>query len=202
MMLAYRYMVGNGVPIACETSLAYYRRVADLVEESIDPADGVEVERIRLNDDTSRKSASEEDVIQYYQLNAERGDVKAQLVVGQVLYKGLHGQRQNLQEAFRFLSAAATAGDPTATALLGEMYYLGRGVTKNYEMARKYFEVSILKKNPYGYNGLGKLYLEGHGVPVNPEKAFDCFKTAATSGLADAQYYLGVLYYGGVGTKR
>lgn len=203
MMLGFRYLHGSGVAKSCETSLAHYRKVADFVEQETDPVGTIETERLRLSEEVkNRKSATEQDIIQYYKFNADWGDVKSQLVMGQVYYQGSHGTVQSFEEAFRYLSAASDEGDTKAKAFLGDMYFLGRGVEKNYETARKFYEASVLKPNAYGQHGLGKLYLGGHGVPANDAKAFEYFKAAAALGLADAQYHLGLLYYSGIATKR
>jgi uncharacterized protein len=48
-------------------------------------------------------------------------------------------------------------------------------------------------------NELAFLYFVGHGVEQNPEKAFELFSQAAHSGLAIAQYNVGIMYYTGNG---
>ena len=53
--------------------------------------------------------------------NAERGDVQAQAVVGQLHYQGGHGLERNYAEAYRHFSRAAAHGDSTSQAFLGEM---------------------------------------------------------------------------------
>ena len=115
---------------------------------------------------------SQEDVVQYYMYSAERGDVGAQLVAGQLHYQGGHGVRQNVAEAFRYFDQAAQMGDANAMAYLGEMYATGRGVPQNNNTARTYYERSAAKHNAHGLNGLGTLYLHGQGIAKDPKQAF------------------------------
>ncbi len=155
--------------------------------DEVDVTGGAVVDRIRLTDNGKRVHVqSQDDVVQYYRYNAERGDVHAQVVLGQLHYQGGHGVEPNLPEAMRFFDAAARAGDGNAMAYLGEMlasifdfffwllvplkkftpfrYAMGRGVKQSNSTARDYYEKAAAKNSLAGMTGLASLYLNGQGI--------------------------------------
>jgi len=70
---------------------------------------------------------------------AKRGDVNAQIELGEAYYKGDKVDK-NYQEAKKQLEPAVAQGEPRALNLLAIMYALGRGVEQNYSTAKKLFE--------------------------------------------------------------
>ncbi|XP_023559580.1 protein sel-1 homolog 1 [Octodon degus] len=85
MVLGYRYWAGIGVLQSCESALTHYRLVANHVASDISLTGGSVVQRIRLPDEVENPGMNsgmlEEDLIQYYQFLAEKGDVQAQVCV-------------------------------------------------------------------------------------------------------------------------
>lgn len=83
MALGYRYWSGTGVATSCEKALDYYRRVAQTVAEEVSFSGGTSLQRIRLQDEVESGGYSsgimDNDLIEYYQLLAEKGDVQAQV---------------------------------------------------------------------------------------------------------------------------
>lgn len=199
MALGYRYSAGWTVVASCEKALWFYRKVADAVAADSSSLSSMMIERKRL---TERAPSHASDVINYYQLNAERGDVHAQLTMGQVHLHGGYGQQPDPAQALRMFRWAAAQNDAHAMAFLGSMYASGVGVAQNNETAREWLEKSAARGSASGQNGLGLLYLHGQGVQRDYTKAVELFSKAATAGNADAQYYLGTLYHDGLGTKR
>ena len=107
MALGYRYWSGMGVATSCEKALDYYRRVAQTVAEEVSFSKnfvslrkyyfnvifftiqvsfsgGSTLQRIRLQDEVESGGYSsgimDNDLIEYYQLLAEKGDVQAQVL--------------------------------------------------------------------------------------------------------------------------
>ena len=80
---------------------------------------------------------------------------------------------------------------------LGECYYHGRGLRKNYKEAIKYYRQSANQGSPSGQNALGSCYSRGHGVPKNHYEAFKYFELAADQGNDWGQNNLGVYYKNG-----
>ncbi|XP_076021424.1 protein sel-1 homolog 1 isoform X2 [Genypterus blacodes] len=207
MILGYRYWGGVGVPQSCESALTHYRLVANQVASDVSLTGGSAVQRIRLLDEVeSPGSASgmlEEDLIQYYQFLAEKGDVQAQVGLGQLHLHGGRGVEQNHQRAYDYFTQAANAGNTHAMAFLGKMYSEGSEfLPQNNETALQYFKKASDLGNPVGQSGLGMAYLYGRGVPVNYELALKYFQKAAEQGWVDGQLQLGTMYYNGIGVKR
>ncbi len=88
MALGYRYWAGVGVATSCEKALDYYRRVATSVAEEVSFSGGQTLQRVRLQDEVESGGGGsgayssgilDNDLIEYYQLLAEKGDVQAQV---------------------------------------------------------------------------------------------------------------------------
>eukprot|EP00062_Callorhinchus_milii_P020809 gi/632976870/ref/XP_007905032.1/ PREDICTED: protein sel-1 homolog 1 [Callorhinchus milii] len=207
MILGYRYWAGIGVPQSCESALTHYKLVANYVASDVTLTGGSVIQRIRLFDEAENSGVGsgmlEEDLIQYYQFLAEKGDVQAQVGLGQLHLHGGRGVEQNYQRAYDYFSQAANTGNSHAMAFLGKMYSEGsNAVTQNNETALHYFKKSADLGNPVGQSGLGMAYLYGKGVPVNYELAMKYFQKAAEQGWVDGQLQLGSMYYNGIGVKR
>ncbi|XP_029453581.1 protein sel-1 homolog 1 isoform X2 [Rhinatrema bivittatum] len=207
MILGYRYWAGIGVLQSCESALTHYRLVANHVASDISLTGGTVVQRIRLADEVENPGVAggmlEEDLIQYYQFLAEKGDVQAQVGLGQLHLHGGRGVEQNHQRAFEYFNQAADAGNSHAMAFLGKMYSEGSDIVpQSNETALKYFKKAADMGNPVGQSGLGMAYLYGRGVPVNHDLALKHFQKAAEQGWVDGQLQLGSMYYNGVGVKK
>ncbi|XP_032653485.1 protein sel-1 homolog 1 isoform X2 [Chelonoidis abingdonii] len=203
----YRYWGGIGVLQSCESALTHYRLVANHVASDISLTGGTVVQRIRLADEVENPGMAsgmlEEDLIQYYQFLAEKGDVQAQVGLGQLHLHGGRGVEQNHQRAFEYFNQAANAGNSHAMAFLGKMYSEGSDIIpQSNETALQYFKKAADMGNPVGQSGLGMAYLYGRGVPVNYELALKYFQKAAEQGWVDGQLQLGSMYYNGIGVKR
>ena len=96
----------------------------------------------------------------------------------------------------------ANAGDISACAYLGKMYYEGTGVAQNYNEAFKWYQKAADNGVTGAYIWLGVMYYNGQGVAQNYEKAFLWTKKAAENGAADAYVGLGVMYYNGEGVAQ
>ncbi|XP_077409063.1 protein sel-1 homolog 1 [Vanacampus margaritifer] len=207
MILGYRYWGGVGVPQSCESALTHYKVVANQVASDVSLTGGSAVQKIRLLDELENPGSTsgmlEEDLIQYYQFLAEKGDVQAQVGLGQLHLHGGRGVEQNHQRAYDYFNQAANAGNTHAMAFLGKMYSEGSDfLPQNNETALQYFKKASDLGNPVGQSGLGMAYLYGRGVSVNYELALKYFQKAAEQGWVDGQLQLGTMYYNGMGVKR
>ena len=72
-----------GVATSCEKALDYYRRVAQSVADEVSFSGGAALQRVRLQDEIENGGYSsgvlDNDLIEYYQLLADKGDVQAQV---------------------------------------------------------------------------------------------------------------------------
>ncbi|EDO40221.1 predicted protein [Nematostella vectensis] len=206
MSLGYRYWAGVGVQVACETALTYYRKVSNKVAEDVSLSGGPAVHRVRLLDEDDQggnNAVLDEDLIQYYQFLADKGDVQAQVGLGQLYFQGGRGVELDHQRANRYFQQAAEAGNSNAMAFLGKMYSEGSEVVKqDNKTAFKWFKKAADMGNPIGQSGLGLMYMFGKGVDKNYEKAFQYFKMAAEQGWVDGHLQIGTMYYHGLGVRR
>ena len=93
------------------------------------------------------------------------------------------------------------------------MYENGLGVERDYNKAKKYYEIAIEYNNLNAFNNLGYMYENGHGVAINFNKAVKYYEIAMRSGnisafnnlknisdktgCPDASYIIGESYFSG-----
>ncbi|XP_061172651.1 protein sel-1 homolog 1-like isoform X2 [Saccostrea echinata] len=208
MALGYRYWSGVGVERKCETALTYYRKVATTVADAVTLSGGPVVQRIRLQEEaenqvTGQSMMMDDDLLQYYHFLADKGDVQAQVVLGQLYFQGGRGVGINHERALHYFLMAAESGNANAFAFLGKMYSEGSpAVKQSNETAFNYFKKAADKGNPVGQTGLGMLYMYGRGVEKDFTKALKYFSLAADQGWVDGQLQLALMHYGGKGVRR
>ncbi|KAJ8977951.1 hypothetical protein NQ317_008142 [Molorchus minor] len=206
MVLGYRYWSSITVATSCERALDFYRQVADKVSQGVSFGGGAAIQRIRLLDELENGYTSgilDNDLIEYYQLLAEKGDVQAQVGLGQLHYQGGRGVDLDYQKAMHYFTQAANAGNAMAMAYLGKIYLDGGDeVPADNDTALKYFKKASELNNPVGLSGLGLMYLYGKGVDKDYSKAHQYFLAAADQGWVDGQLQLGNMYFGGLGVKK
>ena len=92
----------------------------------------------------------------------------------------------------------ANAGDISACAYLGKMYYEGTGVAQNYNEAFKWYQKAADNGDAYAYGGLGDMYYAGDGVAQNYNEALKWYQKAADNGITTGIYYfLADMFYTG-----
>lgn len=207
MALGYRYWSGITVPNSCERALEFYRKVAAKVASRVTFSGGPALHRIRLLDEVENSGLSsgilDNDLIEYYQLLADKGDVQAQVGLGQLHYQGGRGIPLDYQKALQYFTQAANAGNAVAMAFLGKIYLEGTETVKaDNDTALRFFKKAADLNNPVGQSGLGIMYLEGKGVPKDTTTALKYFTLAADQGWVDGQLQLGNMYFAGTGVKR
>ena len=95
---------------------------------------------------------------------AERGDVKAQVVLGMMYHEG-KDVKKDFKEAARWWKMAADKNDPSAQSHLGTLYVLGEGVKKDYGEAIKLYRRAADNGNSEALYNLGTMYANGQGGP-------------------------------------
>ncbi|EDW83264.1 uncharacterized protein Dwil_GK22768 [Drosophila willistoni] len=202
MALGYRYLYGINVPINCEKALVQYKRVAKKVASRVTFANGPVVHRVRLLDELENPGSHETEIVDYYQLLADKGDVQSQVGLGQLYYQGGKAIQQDHQKALEYFTQAANAGNAIGFAFLGKLYLEGSEQIKaDNETAFKYFSKASEMGDPVGQSGLGLMYLKGLGMPKDTNKALSYFTQAADQGWVDGQLQLGTMYFTGNGVK-
>ncbi len=96
----------------------------------------------------------------------------------------------------------AQSGDAKAQNSLGECYYHGHGVTKDYSEAVNWFRKAAQQGNADAQFKLGACYEEGLGVTQDYNEAVKWYRKAAEQGFAAAQKSLGECYEYGYGVAK
>lgn len=100
---------------------------------------------------------------------------------------------------YYWLNKAALEDHAPAITHIGHMYYYGEGFAKDYDMARKMYEVAVAQNFPDALYHLGQMYYHASGVKQSYSKAFKYFRSAATQGHGSAQYMVADMYHNETG---
>ncbi len=76
--------------------------------------------------------------------------------------------RKGMQQ--EIIQGLSKNSDPESLNFVGEIYHFGYGVTVDYEMARKYYEMAVALKSAKAANHLGRIYSNGEGVTKDLQK--------------------------------
>ena len=106
------------------------------------------------------------------------------------------------QDPFAQLEQKANSGDVDAQADLGKAYALGKGVEKDYVVARGWLLKAGAKGRADAQVILGYIYRDGLGIDKDLVQAVKWFRAAAEQGLATAQTNLAMLYKNGQGVAQ
>ena len=103
---------------------------------------------------------------------AEKGDVQAQVDLGDLFRKGQEVAK-DLRKAMEWYQKAAALGNAQAQANLGEIYEEGEGVAKDVATAIEWYQKAAAQGNAFGLLKLGECYRYGSGVKEDTAKAFE-----------------------------
>lgn len=164
-----------------------------------------------------------QEAIKWFQKAVDAGSVWGINCLGHMYFNGL-GVDRNYQEAVELFKKAADDGYAVAFGNLGLCYEDGRGVPKSLQKALEFYskafdmgesifasDVERVKKKLADsaaaqqniteaesvYNAACELYNKGEY-----EQAFSLFSTASDFGHAEAQRYLGLMYFNGLGVVQ
>ena len=130
------------------------------------------------------------EAIKIYTIQTSNDNHYAQFRLGYCYNHG-EGVTKNISHCIRLYLMAAENGHPLAQAHLGDLYFKGIDVPRDTTTAISYYTRS---KCPYGDYCLALCYFNGSGVTKNKRLAVLLWNDAANKGLAEAQYYMGVVY--------
>jgi len=104
--------------------------------------------------------------------------------------------------ALKEFRSLAREGNAEAQYKLGEMYFSGLGVAKDYAKARFWYLKAAQQGVVEAQFNLGELYGKGLGTPKDHVKASNWYRLAADQGHPRAQFNLGAGYANGQGVKQ
>ena len=239
MAVAYRYSAGISAPRNCEEAVHFYKEAAKKAIEYMrsGPPGGHSMPResFRIADDEggvygegasvsssgpnarvgsvhSDAFSSLDDVVEYMDLQARKGDARASFNLAKLNYDGARNSVRDLPAAKRrFLELARmywpkdgkarTNITPTieklaakAAGYLGRMFLRGEGMPQSFDIAKTWFRRGIELGDALSQYSMGIMYLKGLAVPADAVKAAELFGAAADQDLAVAQVRLGVLF--------
>lgn len=129
MVMGYRYWAGVTLGNSCEKALDFYRKVATKVAKEVTFSGGPAIHRVRLLDEVENSGLSsgvlDNDLIDYYELLANKGDIQAQVGLGQLHYQGGRGIPLDHRKALSYFLPAANSGNAVAMGFLGKIYLEG-----------------------------------------------------------------------------
>ncbi|KAG0306103.1 hypothetical protein BGZ98_002967 [Dissophora globulifera] len=85
---------------------------------------------------------------------------------------------------------------------LGEIYYDGYGVKKDYKKSMEWYLKASDTGNSDAMFNIGLMYQNGYGVEQNYAKAMEWFLKASDTGNSDAMHNIGVMYRNGEGVEQ
>ena len=106
------------------------------------------------------------------------------------------------KQDFEAKKSAATKGDPVVLYELGELYYSGKGIGRNYAEAFKAYTQSAAKGYVLAEANVGYLYERGQGTGRDYKKAMEWYAKAAEKGHAESQMGLAEIYYSSKGLPK
>lgn len=101
---------------------------------------------------------------------------------------------RNYALALKEIAPLAKSGNADAQHLLGLMYYMGRGVSRDYKQAFAWHYKAALQGKADAQYVIGAMYYTGNAVPQDHKLAVQWFRKAAEQNHPDAQHALGLMY--------
>jgi TPR repeat protein len=101
---------------------------------------------------------------------------------------------RNYTLALKEVMPLAKSGNADAQHLLGLMYYMGRGVQRDYKQAFAWHYKAAQQGKADAQYVIGAMYYTGNAVPQDQKLAVTWFRKAAEQGHPDAQHALGLMY--------
>lgn len=101
---------------------------------------------------------------------------------------------RNYAAALKEIVPLARSGHAEAQHLLGLMYYMGRGVARDYKLAFSWHHKAARQGKADAQYVVGAMYYTGNSVPQDQRHAVTWFRKAAEQGHGEAQHALGLMY--------
>lgn len=106
------------------------------------------------------------EVLQWFRMGAEHGDVDCMYATGEICVEGQNGVRDG-ENAVKWFRLAAERGQADAPFMLGRLHEEGTLVAQNLEEAARWYRMGAEKGHEECRYRLGKMLLEGRGLSVD-----------------------------------
>ena len=111
-------------------------------------------------------------------------------------YLSISNERNDNKDAIIWLEKASKHGSIRAMIYLGDCYFLGVGVLKDYSRGAEYYLSAANMGSAEAQYKLGVCYYDGLGVKKDYRKGMELLQNSAEKGNSDAQYKLGRISVG------
>jgi TPR repeat protein len=122
-----------------------------------------------------------------YRSAASGGYPDAENLVGVLFATGGFGLPHDDDQAVSWYRKSADQGFAKAEMNLGDMYFFGRSVAKDYQQAASWYRKAADQHLAAAEMRLGVMYEKGLGVDPNSQNALNYYQSAARDGDPDAQ---------------
>lgn len=146
------------------------------------------------------KAGRKEEALSWYKEAAEGGEPGAWCSVGRCYAQGI-GTPKDEAYAARCYEKGIPTGDVTSHNLLGEAYFLGRGVEQDYEKAFRLLSYASGRGSKYGVFFLAKCCYNGWGTPRDYAAARQ-YLDRVDWNYWEADYLRGMIYGHGLGVAE
>ena len=85
---------------------------------------------------------------------------------------------------------------------MGQRYYRGKGIRKDYAQALAWYEKAAQKNHPGAIFKMGSMYAMGRGTEADPAKAIEWYEKGSDLNNGLCQFALGQAYYEGTGVEK
>lgn len=193
--IGYMYYSGKGAEKNAEEALEWYKKSVDGYDGLL--FGGVIHSVIVYMYEEGETKRDIKKALELYERAAEKGHAQVQINVAQ-LYDGIDDYMNTTttlrkvidrdpKKAMEWLKKAAAQGDVVALSTIGDKYYFGIGVEKDYAMAFLFCEKAAEKGSFSDLMRLAEMYEKGVGVRRNIEAALYWYRKAAERGADDAE---------------
>jgi TPR repeat protein len=112
-------------------------------------------------------------------------------------YARKKAEERRLIEDAQSCRVRAEHGDAISQQELAQLYYQGKGVTRDYGEAFHWYLQSAGQGDARAEYGLGYLYDRGEGISQDCNEALRWYRKSADAGDRRAQYAVGLMFYNG-----
>lgn len=131
--------------------------------------------------------------------SADDDNSGAQLLLGLGYLEGRYALTPDPAKAVYWLRRSARNGQPYAQRTLGNLYWIGKGVTRDRRKAAYWWRRAAEAGDAEAQRRLGEAYQQGAGVAPDAKLAVEWLRAAARQGDREARYLLGRMYLDGQG---
>ncbi len=125
--------------------------------------------------------------VAFLRTQCDEGDAESMLILGRLYEKGGLGLEVDLAKAYRFYNRGAMAGDAQAACRTAHMLLKGKGITRDLELANKFFFAAALMGSEHACSYMGNVHANGvNGYVRDEDIALVWFKKMRTCKLKDS----------------